>query len=58
MRWTVNLTERWADVIRFAIKCAFGVNIILLAIFSIWFTALLLWRLLQFLWRSWLGHPW
>lgn len=57
MRWTVNITERWADVIRFALKCAFVVNLAMLAVFSVWFTALVLWRVHQYLWRVWLGHP-
>jgi hypothetical protein len=58
MRWTVNITERWADLLRFAVKAAMIFNGIMLAAFSVWFTAIFLWRLLQFVWKAWLGHRW
>ena len=58
MRWNLDTTERWAELVRFAVKCAFTANIIMLAVFSIWFTAMLLWRLQQYFWKCWLGHPW
>ena len=58
MRWTVNITERWADLLRFAVKSAMIFNGIMLAAFSVWFTAMFLWRLHAYLWRVWLGGEW
>ncbi len=58
MRWTLNITERWTDLIRFGIRCAFVVNLLMLAAFSVWFTALFFWRFHQYLWKTWLGHQW
>jgi hypothetical protein len=58
MRWAASLSERWTDLIRFALKCAFVVNLVMLAVFSVWSTALFLWRFHQYLWKAWLGHAW
>lgn len=58
MRWTVNSTQHWTDLIRFGLKCVFVVNLMMLVVFSLWFTALFLWRFHQYLWKAWLGHPW
>lgn len=58
MRWNVNMTEKWAEAVRVAIKSAFAVNIAMFAVFSVWFTALVLWRVHQYLWKCLFGHPW
>lgn len=58
MRWTIINTDRWADWLRFAIKAALILNGIMFAGFSVWFSAVFLWRFLQFLWRIWFSHPW
>ena len=58
MRWTANITDRWGELLRFALKFAFIVNLMMFAIFSVWFTAMFLWRLSQYLRATWLGHPW
>ena len=58
MRWTPNLTDRWADCLRFAIKSAFILNGVMVAGFSVWFVAMFLWRLHQLLARAWFGHSW
>jgi len=58
MRWKLNPSEVWINRIRVTLRSVFAVNLALLAIFSVAFTALFLWRLLQFSWKTWLGHPW
>ncbi len=58
MQWNVNITERWGEIIRFALKAAFLLNVVMLAVFSVWFTGRLLWRLHQYLARAWFGYPW
>jgi hypothetical protein len=58
VRWTFNKAEDWGALLRFALKVAFFLNMMMLAVFSVWFTAMLLWRLCQYLRRTWLGHPW
>jgi len=52
------MTEKWAEAVRVAIKSAFAVNIAMFAVFSVWFTALVLWRVHQYLWKCLFGHPW
>ena len=37
---------------------AFVLNILMLAVFSVWFTTVFLWRLHRYLTRVWLGHDW
>ncbi len=58
MRWSLDKNERWAQVIRFSLKCVLVLNLLMFSLFSVWFTALFLWRFHQYLWRTWLGHPW
>jgi hypothetical protein len=58
MRWKINFTDHWSDVLRFALRTVFVLNIFMLAVFSVWFTAIFLARLGQYLMRTWFGHPW
>ena len=58
MRWRIDSTERWAELLRFAVRAILAFNCFVLAIFSIWFTAMFLFRFGQFLTRTWLGHAW
>jgi len=58
VRWTINITDRWADWLRFAIKSSFILIGFMVAIFSLWFCAQFLWRLHQLLDRTWFGHSW
>ena len=58
MMWNIDITQRWGELIRFALKVAFILNVLMLAVFSVWFTSLFLWRLHQYLARVWLGHDW
>jgi hypothetical protein len=56
--WTPNLTDRWADWARFAIKLALILNGIMVSVFSVSFVAFFLWRLHQFIARASFGHGW
>ena len=58
MRWTTNITDKFADWLRFSIRATLILNGIMLAIFSVMFMAMFLWRFFQFLWRVWFSHPW
>ena len=58
MRWTITSTQHWAELVRFAVKCAFALNVVMFAIFSVWLTAVLLYRLAEYLWKSVFAHPW
>ncbi len=58
MRWTNSSTEKWADLLRLALKFVLVINAFMFAVFSVWFTAMFLWRLCRYLLRAWLGHPW
>jgi hypothetical protein len=58
MRWTSNITDHWADVLRFFVRAVFILNGLMLAAFSVWFTARFLWRLHRYLGRVWFGHEW
>jgi hypothetical protein len=58
MQWKVDITQHWGELIRFTLKVAFVLNILMLAVFSVWFTTVFLWRLHRYLARVWLGHDW
>ena len=56
-RWKLRVTDNIADWVRFAIGMVFKANIVLLAVWTVWFTACFGYRFSQFLWRTWLSNP-
>jgi hypothetical protein len=58
MAWRQKLTDLMADYLRFLGRGALLVNVILLALASVWFVGKFLWFLTNFLNRTMFSKPW
>ena len=58
MSWAQSKIGVLADLLRFASVGFLMIDAILLALFSTWFVARLLWQIVQLLNRTWFGHDW
>jgi len=58
MAWRLTITERLADTLRFCARGALLINVILLAVASIYLVAKLIWYFLRYLDRTVFAHPW
>ena len=58
MRWRQSIIDALSDALRFLIKFALILDGIMVSVFSIWFTAMFLWRLHEWLLRVLFGSPW
>jgi hypothetical protein len=52
------MTDQWAEILRFLLRVAWVLSGLMAASFALWFLAMLLWHLHQYLGRVWFGHPW
>jgi hypothetical protein len=58
MSWAQTKLHVLADLMRFAAIGFLTIDAILLALFSTWFVARLLWQLVKLLDRTWFGTAW
>lgn len=56
--WKGNLLSLCRDVLRFALWLGIVLNGVMLAIFSILFTAFCLWRVWGWMYEHWFSMPW